>query len=292
MLPLREQARQLRMMFAVPAHALGEVRRQLAQPLPSGLCQRDRWEDGEQPDERAELQRHPLAVRSPEEVVVEAVLLVPEAAALAAESIHRRGDGQVVLEELDGHVFVGRIAQGQFHRRPRHVEAVARHPGGPVCLLQGHARRQAHAAVDDTDVVESKEAALEQVVPLFVFTVHPPGEVEQELVEDPGQEVAVAFAGASLLFLIDRPGRQDVHGGIDVAEGPLVGWDLAVRVHVPLPQHEQELLLGEAGVDQAEGDAMEGQVPGRVPGVLPFVRHRDDVAAVVVPPLAIAPVLA
>ena len=45
-------------------------------------------------------------------------------------------------------------------------------------------------------------------------------------------------------------------------------------------------------VDQAEGDAVEGQVPGRVPGVLPFVRHRDDVAAVVVAPLAVAPVFA
>ncbi len=110
--------------------------------------------------------------------------------------------------------------------------------------------------------------------------------------EDPRQEVAIAFAGAPLLFLIDRPRRQDVNGGIDIAEGPLVGRNLAVRVHVPLAQHEQELLLGEAGVDQAEGDAMECQIPGRVPGVLPFVRHRDDVAAVVVPPLAIAPMLA
>ena len=86
------------------------------------------------------------------------------------------------------------------------------------------------------------------------------------------------LAGAAQLDLVDRRVADDVDGRIDVAEGPLVGGNLPVRMHVPLAQHKQELVLGEPGVDQAEADAVEGQVPGGVPGILPLVRHRDDIA--------------
>ena len=39
---------------------------------------------------------------------------------------------------------------------------------------------------------------------------------------------------------------------INVAEGPLVRGKLAVRVHVPLAGHEQELLLGKIRIDDGE----------------------------------------
>jgi hypothetical protein len=41
-----------------------------------------------------------------------------------------------------------------------------------------------------------------------------------------------------------------VHRRVDVAEVELVGRDLAVGMHVPLAQEEQELPLGEGGVDE------------------------------------------
>ena len=78
---------------------------------------------------------------------------------------------------------------------------------------------------------------------------------------------------------LEHPQRSPgVHRRVDVAERPLVGRDLPVRVHVPLAQHQQELLLGEAGVDVRQSHAVERQVPRGVPGVLPRVRHRDHVA--------------
>ena len=49
-------------------------------------------------------------------------------------------------------------------------------------------------------------------------------------------------------------------------------------MHVPLPRHQHELPLGEVRVHQRDGQAVEGEVPGRVPGELPLVRHGDDVA--------------
>ena len=79
-----------------------------------------------------------------------------------------------------------------------------------------------------------------------------------------------------------------MHRRIDVAERPLVGRQLAVRVHVPLARQQHELLLRELGIDQRQRDRVEGEVPGRVPRVLPLVRHRDDVGVVQVRPLVVA----
>ena len=87
----------------------------------------------------------------------------------------------------------------------------------------------------------------------------------QQLVEDPLEEVVVAPA----VDLEDAQRGPRVHRRVDVAERPLVGRDLAVGVHVPLAQQQQQLVLGEGRVDAGERDAVERQVPGREPGVLP-----------------------
>ena len=90
--------------------------------------------------------------------------------------------------------------------------------------------------------------------------------------------------------LEDAPGRPGVHRRVDVAELPFVGRHLAVGVHVPFAGQQHELLLGELGVDQRERHAVEREVPGGVPGILPLVRHRDDVGVVEVLPVAVAAV--
>ena len=74
---------------------------------------------------------------------------------------------------------------------------------------------------------------------------------------------------------------------VDVGEGPFVGGDLAVWMHVPLAQKEDELFLRERRIDPGEGNHVEGRVPGGVPGVLPLVRHRNDVPVVEVRPITV-----
>ena len=99
-----------------------------------------------------------------------------------------------MLDEFDGHVDVGRLGQRQLYGDLEHVLAEERHPGGAVGLLQVPAGRQRRAAVEDADVVQPQEAALEDVVAGAVLAVHPPGEVEQELVEGALEPVEVALA--------------------------------------------------------------------------------------------------
>ena len=112
-------------------------------------------------------------------------------------------------------------------------------------------------AVERPDVVEPEEAALEEVVPVGVLAVDPPGEVEQQLVEDPLEEVVVLAA----VDLEDPQRRPGVHRRVDVAERPLVGRELAVGVHVPLAAEQDQLVLGELRVDVGERDAVERRGP-------------------------------
>jgi len=76
---------------------------------------------------------------------------------------------------------------------------------------------------------------------------------------------------------------------IDVTEVPLVGRQLAVGMGVPLAGKQQQLALGELGIDEGQRQAVKGRIPGGEPGVLPLVRHRQDVRRVDVVPIGIAP---
>lgn len=76
---------------------------------------------------------------------------------------------------------------------------------------------------------------------------------------------------------------------IDIGEIPLVGRELAVRVHVPLAQQEQELVFGKLRIHRGEGYHVEGGVPRGEPRVFPLVRHRQDVAREEVRPIGIPP---
>ena len=191
-----------------------------------------------------------------------------------------------MLEELGREVGVPPVVVGQHHRDLQQVQRVAGHPRGTVALLQHPGYRQVAGPVERPDVVQPEEAALEDVVAARVLAVHPPGEVHQQLVQHPLEEREVA-GPVDLEDLQRRPG---VHRRVHVVEGPLVGRQLPVGVHVPLAQDEQQLLLGEIRIDQRQRDAVEGKVPRGVPGILPLVRHREDVGIVEVLPAAVAAV--
>jgi len=60
-------------------------------------------------DHGADLEPERLTARQPEDVVVEAVLLVPHLVLVLADLVHGVGDPDEVLEELEGDLLVGRV---------------------------------------------------------------------------------------------------------------------------------------------------------------------------------------
>src|SRR5947209_6375656 len=81
----------------------------------------------------------------------------------------------------------------QLERDREHIQAEHAHPGGAVGLLEVAAGGQGRAAVEYADVVEAQEAALEDIAALGVLAVDPPGEVEEQLVEDALEELTVGL---------------------------------------------------------------------------------------------------
>ena len=176
-----------------------------------------------------------LAGRVHEPVVEEPVLGVVETL-----PFERPRDQHELLEELDHHVQVDVVLLGELDRDHEHRERVVGHPRRAVGLLERDALREVRA-VDRADVVEAEEAAAEDVVAVGVLAVEPPGEVDQQLLEDPLEELAVAAA----VDAEDAQRGHHVHRRVDVVEVPLVRGQRAVRVLEPLAQQHEQLVLRE-----------------------------------------------
>ena len=59
-------------------------------------------------------------------------------------------------------------------------------------------------------------------------------------------------------------------------------------MHEPFARQQQQLMLRRRRIDMREYYAMEGEVPRGVPGIFPFVGHRDDVVVVEMAPDRVA----
>ena len=154
-------------------------RSSVAGPSSSTAQQRD------QPDHRSHPQRHLPPVRQVQRRRSRSRPPRPTGPA----SFIGGGDESEVLEELRREVLVGagraRPAPARSPACSRQYIAIQAVPSRcSRCAADGQRRRP----IERADVVQPEEAALEHVVALGVLAVHPPREVEQQLVEHPLEE--------------------------------------------------------------------------------------------------------
>ena len=119
-----------------------------------------------------------------------------------AHLVHGGADPQEVLGKLVGEVVVAGVVGRELDGDLEHVLAEHRHPGGAVGLLEVAAGRQLGAAVEDADVVEAEEPALEHALPQPVLAIHPPREVDEQLAEGALEELDVTLAALRLLHAV------------------------------------------------------------------------------------------
>ena len=150
-----------------------------------------------------------------------------------------------MLHELQGEVLVARVDGGQFDRQLQHVLTEQSHPCRAVCLFQLSPGREGCAPVEDPDVVEAQKTPLEEVPTRRVLTVHPPGEVEEQLLEGVAEKVDVASPVLVGRGVVGEKRGPRVHRRVDVTEVPFIGRDLAVRVKVDVREHQLYLIAGE-----------------------------------------------
>src|SRR4030095_8139279 len=84
--------------------------------------------------------------------------------------------------------------------------------------------------------------------------------LQHQAVERALEEPAVR-GPARLLALVEKQGRPGVNRWVDIAEVPLVGGNLSVRVRVQAAKHQQQLTLGKVEVDQRKRGGVERKIP-------------------------------
>src|SRR6266487_4650867 len=132
-----------------------------------------------------------------------------------------------MLEELRGHVFIHWIGLRELQRHGKHGEAIKSHPRSTVRLLQKSAGRQRFRAVENADVIEPEKTAGEKIVAFSVFAVHPPGEVEQQLLECAFKKSAITLPARTSHF-VNAPGRPRMHRRIHITKSKFVSRHLPI----------------------------------------------------------------
>src|ERR1041385_2694077 len=82
------------------------------------------------------------------------------------------------------------------------------------------AGRKRCTTIENTDVIETEKAALKDVHAIGIFAIDPPGEIQQQLLEDPLQEDCVANSASLLLDLVNAPRGPGVNWRIHIAKRP------------------------------------------------------------------------
>ncbi|CRM74222.1 hypothetical protein [Pseudomonas sp. 58 R 12] len=165
-----------------------ETQEPLAQPFQTFMLALFQYQHGKQrhqADDGAQAHRLVLAVGAVQHIVEEQVLLIPQAFGAVVDAVDGAGDVQEVLEKLHRDVDVDDVALGQLQADAHQVQGIGRDPRRAVGLIQLVTRRQRGRAVEQGDIVQAQETALEQVAALGILAVHPPGKIQQQLMENP-----------------------------------------------------------------------------------------------------------
>src|ERR1700688_889258 len=138
--------------------------------------------------------------------------------ALVGDVVHGCSNRQKVLEELERDIFIRRIGEREFQGDSHHIQAKHAHPTGTVTLLQVATGGQRSAAVKYANVVQAQKAALKDVLALRVLAIDPPGEIEEQLVEDALQEHAIRIASLLPVDFVNLPRRPGDNWWIDIVK--------------------------------------------------------------------------
>src|SRR5215831_5761798 len=229
-----------------------------------------------------------MSIGKPEDVIIETVFFVPHRIVMIANPIHRVGDPNEVFIETVSQSLIDRVVLGKDNGELTHDLAIQSDPCGTIGLFDNSAGGQVGAAIKHANVVQAEKSSGEDIAPLRVFAVYPPGEIEQQALEALFQKLDVGPARL-ILNLVQEQRSPGMDRRINVAKVPLVRRNLSIGMQVEIMQHQKLLLFGEIEINQRQGEGMKRQIPSCIPGIFPLVGHGDNVAVKHVEPLRVAP---
>src|SRR5215469_6622465 len=117
-----------------------------------------------------------MSIGKSEEVIIETVFFVPHLIVVIANAIHRIGNPDEVFIETISHVLIDRVVLGEDNGNLKHNLAIQSNPCGAISLFDSSPSGQVRTAIKHTDVIEAQKSPGEDIAPLRVFAVYPPGE--------------------------------------------------------------------------------------------------------------------
>src|SRR5262249_20445621 len=154
------------------------------------------------------------------------------------------------LEKFRGAVLIHRIGHRKLERDSKHPQTIGGHPACSIRLIDSSAGGERCASIENTDIIETKKPSLKNIFAIGIFSIDPPGKIQQEFVKNSFEKRRVLLSRLLRVDLVHTPRRPRVNRGVYVLKGPFVGWKLSIRVHVPLARHKLELALCKISVDK------------------------------------------
>src|SRR3954462_7504077 len=118
-----------------------------------------------------------------QQIVEEAVFRVPHLVVIFTDAVHSVSNPDEVFKEPECNVLVHGIVFRQNECNLEHVLAIKCHPRCSIRLIEMASRRELRTAVKHTDVIETEKTSSEYVAPIWIFTIHPPVEVQHQTLE-------------------------------------------------------------------------------------------------------------
>src|SRR5271165_5350773 len=189
------------------------------------------------PHHGADFQALGRSVGKAQHVVKKAVFLIPHSDVIRAYIVERRRDGKEVVEKFEHHFDVGVVIFCKHHGELEHVLSKEAHPSGAVSLFEPAAHGQCAGAIERADIVESKEAALKDIVAAGILAVDPPCEVNQQPPERGLEETVVTLSAVGNLLPVESHYRKCMNRRVYIAEVPLISRHLAIGMKVGAAEH-------------------------------------------------------
>src|SRR5215472_5369791 len=158
-----------------------------------------------------------MSIGKSEEVIIETVFFVPHLIVMIAHPIHRVGNPHEVFVEPVSHLLVDRVILGKDNGDLKHDLTKQSNPCGAVGLFNSSPGRQLGAAIKHANVIQAEKSAGEDIAPLRVFAVYPPGEIEQQALETLFQKLDVGPARL-ILNLVQEQRSPGMYRRINVTE--------------------------------------------------------------------------
>src|SRR5437588_1821686 len=169
-----------------------------------------------QPNQRTQPEFVELSIGIAEDIIEEAVVLIPQLIIAPAHFFHGGADINEVLEEFGGQNFVNAVVRTQFESNSHQVETKETHPARAIGLFKHSAAGQLLSAINHSDVVETEESAFENVVALAIYAVHPPGNAHEQFVQTLFEEASIGFPQVPFFNLVNLPASPSLHRRIHI----------------------------------------------------------------------------